>query len=316
MDNETVRVGVDIGRDKIRFIEAEFWNGKLTVTNVQQYSFPVAFDFTTIGDSKFIPRFAEIIDKACETFSQKAKSAFVSIDRRLTIKKTFAVDKKLTDEEIRQHIEWELEQVLIAPRDEYNVGYEHSIIPMGKGDVVVFVAVRKALIGYLKEIFKKSRLTLETVDLDLFASLRALQFAYKETLNGLTVLLEFTRGGVGFSILSDGRYALSSEMPPVVDGKDFYSLSSAEMADILQKEIDKLLINLRDNLGLMNLNRIAVAGEAADKALLNDLEHIYPGSASFWVDPFATCYKMLNLESQRLIENYPQSFLACMGMVL
>ncbi len=316
MVNEGVRIGIELARNKIRFIEAESWNGRLNITSVQQSDLPTQFDFTTIGDPGMISRFSETIDQACTGFDPQHRQARLCIDRRLVIKKTFAVDKDMAEADIRQHIEWELEQLLTAPRDEFNVGYEHTVLNLGRNDVVVFVAVRKALIHYLQEIFKKSRLELESVDLDLFASIRALRYAHGDVVHGTTALLEFNRSGIGITLLHDGGYVLSDELPAVINEKDYTTLPSAEVAVPLQAELHKLLQNIKDNLGILTLNRIVLAGECTDKALMSDLDHLFPRVPIIFAEPFNNSYRQLNIESQRVIDTYGQNFLSCLGMVL
>lgn len=316
MANESIRIGIDFSKDMIRFIEAERWNGKMNLTNVLQAPLPTTFDYSTIGDVKLVPQFSDAIDKACESFNPKAKSARLCIDRRLAIKKTFAVDKGLSEDEIRQHIEWELEQLLIAPRDEYNVGFELTILDSKQSDIIVFVAVRKSLIRYLQDIFKKSRLELRGVDLDLFASERALEYAYPENLKGVSALIEFNHSGIGLTVLCNGKYALSNELPAVINQKEFQDLASADLVIPVQNELNKLLQNLQENLGISSVNRIFLSGESADKSLINDIERLFNDVPVMFVEPFKNMYRQLNIESQMLIDNHPENFLSCLGMVL
>lgn len=315
MTDESVKIGIEFAKDVIRFIEAERWNGKLNITNVQQVQLPHPFDYSAIGDEKLIPHFAEVIDRACESFNPKSKKTRVCIDRRLVMKKTIEVDKGFTENDIRQHIEWELDQLLIAPRDEFNVGFEHVILNTKQSDIIVFVAVRKALIRYLQDIFKKSRLELESVDVDLFAAVRALAHGYGHTLKGSSALLQFNRSGIGLTVLYDGKYALSGELSAVINDRDYASLPSAELAIPVQTELNRLLKSLQDRLNFSALNRIFIAGDSADKAIVNELEHVYPATAVVVVDSFKNIYRQLNIESQMLIDNHPENFISCVGMV-
>ena len=315
MTDESVKIGIEIAGDMIRFIEAELWNGKVNITNVQQMHLPCPFDYSSIGDATLIPRFAEVIDRACESFNPKSRKARACIDRRLVLKKTIEVDKGFTEDDIRQHIEWELDQLLIAPRDEFNVGFEHIILNTMQSDIIVFVAVRKALIRYLQDIFKKSRLQLESVDVDLFAALRTLAHGYGDTLKGTSALLQFNRSGIGLTVLYDGKYAFSGEVSPVINERDYSTLPSAEVVVPVQTELNRMLQRLQDRLSFPALNRIFIAGDSGDKAIVNDLEHGYPTTAVVSVNSFKNIYRQLNIESQMLIDNHSASFLSCVGMV-
>jgi len=316
MTNDSIKIGISFSSEMIRLIEVERWNGKLNLTNALQIALPKSFDPLTIGDVKSIPLISDTIDKACEHLNPQIKTAKICIDRKLALKKTFAVDKGLLENEIRQHIEWELEQLLIAPRDEYNVGFEQIIFPKLKNDVVVFAAIRKAIVQYLRDIFAKSRFQLDSVDLDVFASLRTLAYAYPDKLRGITALIEFLASGIGITILYDGKYALSSEMPSVINEKKYQHLSTPELASAVRTELNKLLEHLKENLDISPLNRILVAGENADKSLVAELNQQNPEAVVAMVEPFQNAHRQLNIESQKLIDEHGECFVACFGMVL
>ena len=294
MENESLRLGICFSQDTIRFIEAEVWNSKINITGIVQLAMPSPFDYSTIGDSNLIPQFANVIDKSLENFNSSIQSAKLCFDRKLTIKKTFAVDKGLSDKEIRQHIEWELEQLLIAPRDEYNVDYEHTELPNSQHDIVVFVALRKAIVSYIEEIFIKSRLNLTALDVDLFASVRALQNAYADKLKGLSAVVEYNKSGIGFSLLLDGKYVLSEELPLLIGDNKYYDLPADDLASHSYSEIEKLVDRLQDKVP-PQLHRILVSGENAEHAILTPLEQLSHDSAVQLVEPFKNAHKQLNI---------------------
>ncbi len=318
MANESIKLGISFAHDQIRFIEAEVWNGKLNLTSIVQMPMPRPFDYAVIGDEKLIPRFSELLDKSLENFNEKVDSALVCIDRRLALKKTFAVDKNLSEDAVRKHIEWELEQALIAPRDEYNVGFEHIILPKSKSDVVVFAAIRKAIVTYIDEIFKKSRLSLQTIDLDVFASTRALEQTYGDKLNGVSALVEFWPTGIGYTILIDGAYAISTEK--AVPGDDKKALlgdfAAEELAAVVNKEITRLVEYLEEELNVATLDRIFVAGEVVERSFVTELEKLQLSASVAFVEHFNNVHRQLNIESQMLIDEHAERFLSCFGMIL
>lgn len=316
MANESVKLGISFSYDTIRFIEAEEWNGRLSLTSVVQAPMPKAFDFSVISDYTYVPQIADVLDKALENFGKNISRARVALDRRMALKKSFAIDKGLSEEHIRSHIEWELEQLLIAPRDEYNVGYEHSALPNSKTDVIVFAAVRKAIVNYVEEIFKKSRLTLDTVDLDIFSSIRALNAAYRENLRGATALVEFTPAGVGLTLLLDGLYALSAELPTMIDNVRFDALPMAKLALAVNGELQKIVDNVEENIRVIELDRIIFSGDIKDRSIISEIQEVRPSTAVSLVKPFDEIYKQLNIESQMLIDEHGERFLSCLGMIL
>ncbi|MBN1479831.1 hypothetical protein EH223_18150 [candidate division KSB1 bacterium] len=316
MVKEIVKLGISIGHDKLFFVEAEEWNGKINVTSLVQVALPKSFDFTIIGDQEYIPQISKLIDSSLDNFSKAISGANVCIDRRLALKKHFAVDKGLADSDVRKHIEWELEQLLVAPRDEYNVDFVHNTYYDSKKDIVVFAALRKAIIIFVREIFQKSRLAINMLDLDLFASIRALNAAHADHLSGATALIEFAPAGVNITCLLDGHYAISKELPTTIDGKKFDSLPIDELVLLINNELQKLTENVEENLRAVEVGRVFLGGEIPDKFILDEFQKIRPDVTLQRVDPFRDVHKQLNIESQKLIDDHGEQFISCLGMIL
>ncbi len=318
MANESIKLGIDLSREKIRFIEAEEWNDRLNITCTVQELLQKPFEFAVVGDEQLVPEISSLIDKAAESFHEHASEARVCIDRRLALKKTFAVDKRLSTEAISKHIEWELEQTLIAPRDEYNVGFEHIVLPTAKNDIVVFAAVRKALVSYIDRIFKTSRLTLKALDIDLFASIRALVRAYEDKLGGVSALVDLSGSGIGYALLVDGQYAISTEKSYATasDQTTADELSAQDLAAKVNSELKGLIEYLEEELGISNLNHIYICGEKAGREIVSELQGLQLTAAVDMVEPFQNVHRQLNIESQMLMDEYAPSFLSCFGMIL
>ncbi len=317
MTNESTKLGISLSREMIRFIEAEEVNGNLNLISVVQVPLEQSFDFSVLGKESLVPWFSEKIDQSLENFSAGVNHARLCIDRRLLLKKTFAADKNLSKDAVRKHIEWELDQALISPRDEYNVGFEHVILPGLKNDIVVFAAIRKALVAYIEDIFKKSRLSLDEIDLDLFASIRALGQAYADKLSGVSALIEFSEKDIGYTILVDGKYAISTEN--AVSGADDKAtnsdLSASELAANANAELTHLLEYLEEELGISNIDRIFIAGEA-ERSLASELEKLQLSASVSFAEPFNNVHRQLNIESQMLIDEQAERFMSCFGMIL
>lgn len=316
MNNESIKLGISFSADTVRFIEAEEWNGKYNITNVVQTPLPKSFDFSIIGDQEFVPRIADLIDKTVDNFSSDISNTRVCIDRRLALKKNFAIDKGLSDKEVQDHIEWELDQVLVAPRDEYNVDFVHTSLVSARKDAVVFAAIRKAIVKYLQDIFKKSRLSLEMLDLDLFASIRALNAAYPDDLQGAAALVEFAQSGIGITFLIDGRYVFSTDIITLANGQRFDALSVDELASTIHEELQKLTENVEENFQATDLNRIYLAGTLQHKSIIDELLKLRPLVQIELAEPFRQAHKQLNIESQMLIDERGEQFMSCLGMIL
>ncbi len=315
MTNESTMLSIDLSGDTIRFIEAENWNGTLNITNVAKTPLPKKFDLSVIGDDDYVPQIADLIDKTLETFSVSDSHARVSIDRRLALKKNFAIDKGLTDDEIRQHIEWELEQVLIAPRDEYNVDYLYTTLIGSKKDAVVFAALRTVIVKYVRDIFQKSRVSVQTIDLDLFATVRALS-ATTSDLSGAQALVDFSPSGIGVTCVLDGAYALSLDLPTIVDDKRFVDWSMDVLAATINQTLKKVIENVEENFRVAEVQNIFLSGPLPHSSIVEELAALSPDAEVKIFEPFRQVHKQLNIESQTLIDEQGDEFIACLGMIV
>lgn len=315
MGNESVKLAMSFSKEKIRLIEAEDWDHSIRLTSVVQIPSPGNFDFSAIGNQKRIPQFADVIDKSLENFSSNIKSAKVAIDRKFAIKKTFLVDKGFLKAEISNHIEWELEQLLIAPRDEYNVGFEHVNLPDAKYNIVVFAAIRRSVIKYIEEIFKKSRIALDSVDLDVFSSIRAVNVTLGENKKGANTILDFSDDSVGLTILYNGNYALSSELSSTLKNKRYNEQSLVELVTDIDTELKNLLSKLAENIKISALSNIFIVGEKIDQEIIPELQKKQLANAVSILNPFQNIQRQLNVESQMLIDEHSERFLPCLGML-
>jgi len=316
MGNESLKLGISFLNDKIRFIEAEELSGFLNIISVVESDLPAMFDYSILGDESKIPQFAEIIDKTLDSLHSDVKSAKIAIDRKVAMKKTFAVDKNLTKEDVRSQIEWELEQLLIAPRDEYNAGFEHIILPPNyKNDIVVFVIIRKALVNYLVRVFQKTRLSLDMLDIDLFSSIRALKNSIRSATGGMNAMVDIGSNSIGLALMVDGNYAIASELPSTVGDKQIRDLEYAHVVSLINQELEQLAVKI-DNTKSNFIEHIYLTGESCSDKVVEELTRAQTGASISVVNPFQNIHRQLNIEAEMLIEKHPERFTAAVGMML
>ena len=316
MANESTKLGISFAHDKIRFIEVEDVADRQKLIGISEVQIPQVFDFSVIGDQTLVPQFADIIQKELENLQCKTPIARVSLDNRLAIKKTFAVDKELSQDDIRGHVEWELEQMLVAPRHEYNVGFEHNKISRAKSNIVIFAAIRKAIVKYIQDIFSKGDLSLQALDLDTFASIRALNHAYADKLKDVCALVDVGHSNVVYTLLVDGIYAFSKEGTHIKNAEQIKDMPAEELAAIAHEELQKLLESLEENLKISSLDRVYLAGDLGTDIIAQELEKLqYPTIVSL-AEPFNNIQQQLNIDSQMLIAKMAARFMPCFGMVL
>ena len=110
--------------------------------------------------------------------------------------------------------------------------------------------------------------------MDLFASIRALNLAHASDLKGASALVEFNPSGIGVTILLDGQYALSTELPATINDVKFDTMPVVELAATVNDEIQKLTHNVEENLRVIEIEHIFVAGDALNTAIIDELQQL------------------------------------------
>jgi Tfp pilus assembly PilM family ATPase len=319
LDQEGTLLGLDIVGNSLRLVEAENLEGKTSITAVANATLDLPFDYYAIGNEDFIPRFASAINSLIDKAGVNATIAHFALERRMLLIKRFTMDKGLSDADLRQQIEWELEQILVSSRDEYNIGCDRQILPAENFENVIVVAVRKAIILYIKEIFSKTQLKLAAVDVDLFAAIRALCASMQPNPPSLAALVDFNERGIDFGLIKDGKYAYSSEIPTLRSNGDrinYLDRSGEATGKVINDELIRLVENIGDSSTEKSLEKIFLTGDKADLEIIPHLQSLQKKAQISFADPFQNIEKRLDEEAGTLANQHPEMFLASVGMIL
>ncbi len=318
MDDD-VLLGLNVFGNKLRMVEAKKWDGQTQLQNVVEAELEVPFDFYAVGNRDLIPKFADEINNLIQESDLHVKTVNFALERRMVLIKRLTVDSSLSETELHQHIEWELEQLLVAARDEYNVGFESAAMTKSGYKNVVVVAVRKAIISYLQEIFAKTSVDLSSVDVDIFSAIRGLCGSSQDSHCGLCALVDFNERGLDFTIINNGEYITSGEIPAFRaegGGGNLFEAPGEDVADLVNEEIARLLNTVQDSNLFGNLEKIYLAGDKADSAIIPHLQALQQNTEVQFADPFKNVGWNPLEDPPILIKESAEKFLAAVGMTL
>ncbi|NOY60918.1 MAG: pilus assembly protein PilM [Calditrichaeota bacterium] len=319
MDNDDILLGLNVFGKKLRMVEARKRDGETQLQNVGEADLEAPFDFYAVGNRDLIPKFAEEINNLIQESGLHAKSVNFAIERRMVLIKRLTVDSSLSEAELHQHVEWELEQLLVAARGEYNVGFETAAMTKSGYKNIVVVAVRKAIISYLQEVFAKTFVELSSIDVDLFSAIRGLCGNSLDSHCGLCALVDFNERGLDFTIINNGEYITSGEIPAFRaegSGGNLFEAPGEDVADLVNEEITRLLNTVQDSSLFSNLEKIYLAGDKADSALIPHLQALQQNTEIQFADPFKNVGWNPLEDPPILIKESAEKFLAAVGMTL
>ena len=318
LNNNDTCLGVYMTGDKLRVVESEVIDNDIQIINVAEVKLEVPFDFYVIGNEDFISKFSDAINNVIETRGIKANNAAFALERRMVLLKKILVDRNFGDEELRQHIEWETEQFIVTARSEFNIAFEKLGFYDNDLEEVILIAARKAIVLYLKEIFLRTSLNLKILDVDLFADIRAIADFQNYSSSHWSALVDYGNRGADISILRDNKYYSSIEVHPKKDNSNIIQLSEipdAEMANLVNKELNNLLSASKSNVSIDDLSCIYLLGDHITDDFITELEKIQTVKVQV-ADPFKNLNVSLDSASEMEIRNHPERFITGVGLAL
>lgn len=319
IDKADILLGLTFIGKKLRAVEAENRDGQLNIVSVAETPCDIQLDFSSVSNYENIPRFAKSINTLIDEAGIRAKVALFALERRMVLTKKLKVDEGLSETELKQHIEWELEQLLISSRDEYNVAFDRLGPREEKFENIVLVAVRKKIVEYLREIFNKTALKLSMVDVDLFAATRTFAKSQERAAQELSALVDFNNRGIDFTLVHNGVYISSSELSASAFEENSAYPSEGDPEDIarmVNEEMDRLVNSSFEYGEPPSLRTIALYGDYVDRNVLKKLQEQRSESRVVFADPFSSVRLRLNAEAELLTKEHPEKFLVSVGMVL
>jgi Tfp pilus assembly PilM family ATPase len=306
-----ILLGLNFVGKRLRAIEGEIMGEQVRIKSVAESRLDLPFDQQTIENEDYIPTFSSAINKLLDEQSILANSAHFALDRRMVFLKRITIDKGLNEEQIRNHIEWEIEQWLAASRNEFNVIYDKERSDFGQSDTVLIAAVRKRIIDYLKRIFVRTPLTLKVVDIDVLAAIRGLM-GNRPKPDRLAALIDIHKN-LDILLAKDGKFAYLNE----AGGEKENNLENAEkMANRIHEELLKIFKEYAEEFGSLNLDTIYLSGDKADVEVIPYLQQLQKNADIRFADPFERVELATGTELDPLIKNNPEKFLISVGMII
>ena len=101
-----------------------------------------------------------------------------------------------------------------------------------------------------------------------------------------------------------------------IDDQRFDSLPADRLALAINKELQKLIENVEENIAVIELERVFFSGDLKNKTVVDEFQKLLPSVTARLVEPFNHVHKQLNVESQSLIDKQAEQFMPCLGMIL
>lgn len=312
MDKAKTQLGIMMVQNRLYFVEA-MPGRSLRLVSAGTMDMELAFDFQAFSDAELASRFAAAVQQMTDRFAIAANSLVFCLDRRLVQLKRIKIDRELEETDLRQQVEWELEQMLLSPRSDYHADYERIRFDRDRFDYVLIAVVRKAIIDYLARIFSLAHLRLERVDVDLLGAIRALPLFNLEP-KGLAVLIDSHQNTLGITLIKNQSYLSYGELTRAA-APDGQEEDAEELATRLNDEINRLLENRGDEVLLKSIEEIYFTTAELPAAVPRALERLQRAAHITILNPLEHIDHSLSLEAEQGIRDNLRHMLPLLGLL-
>lgn len=312
MDKAKNQLGIMMAQNRLYFVEATPGRA-LRLVSAGAMDMDVAFDFPAFADTEVASRFADAVQQMIDRFAISANALVFCLDRRLVQLKRIKIDRELEELDLRQQVEWELEQMLLSPRGDYHADYERIRFDRDRFDYVLIAIVRKAIIDYLARIFSLAHLRLERVDIDLLGSIRALPLFNLEP-KGLTVLVDSHQNSLGITLIKNQSYLSYGELTRPA-GQSGQPEDAEELATRINDEIGRLLENQGDEVLLKSIEEIYFTTNDLPVEVPRALERLQRAARITILNPLEHIDHSLSLEAEQVIRENLRHLLPLLGLL-
>ncbi len=230
-------VGVDIGHYYTKVVYFENNKGVVKLRNVFKERTPDDV-LTSEGCDEIV--LGDFLKSIFSEYKVKNKKIAFGLNSSFVITKTLSMPL-VVDDEIEQAVMWEAEQYAPVEMDQVNVSYQVMEKNKEKNEMTILFAItKKGIIESFKSAFKKAKLKLDMVDVDIFAAANSFMFSDKEQKKRHNLVVDLGYSSAKLIFLRNGhpmftRYMDFNFSSVLLEAKDVFGVREDEIEIILMK---------------------------------------------------------------------------------
>lgn len=243
-------VGLDIGSNTVKLLELKSVKSGYQLKNIGEAVLPRdAIVNKVIGNYDAV---SETIASLFGDLRVKTKNVAISISGHSVIIKKVSLPK-MSENELRESIPWELEQYI--PQSIHDVNYDYQVMPgeTPEGNIdVLIVAAKKDVTNSYVSVVKEAGLNPVVVDVDVFALENMYMVNYPEP-DGLVSLVNIGAAVTNINILKDGISVFTRD---ITTGGNLYTEWIMKETNAAFEEAELLKISAKDGESPAGIERV------------------------------------------------------------
>ncbi|MGH7492014.1 MAG: type IV pilus biogenesis protein PilM [bacterium] len=309
-------IGISIRDTALRMTELQPGSDEAKITKLSQGKVKSPFQFSVFKDEALTHKLAEDINRLYEISSFQAQQATFTLDSNMVSIKKVPIDTSLKGQRLQDHVHWEIEQCFINPRDEYIIDFEHvPSTPDQEYAEAIIVAVRRAVVNFLKKVFRETDLRLAAIDVDVFAAHRVLQANYETVRDVYTAMVDLRKDNLQFAIVKDRTFLLAQEVDyPLEEQATPPNADEMFLPRLLSKELRRIILDHKLGKGVEEMHAVYLHGDNISDQIVHALQETHKIRIER-VNPFRRI-KMEDQAADPLSQTHPEAFTVCIGAAL
>lgn len=309
-------IGISLRDDHLKMTEVTFGGQTRTVNKIAESATRAPFSFESIEDHATISMLRDDISALYESSGFASNQVAFSIDSDFVLIKKIPIDATLHKEELQDHINWEVSQLMINDLDNFIIDYEllENAQRTPQSRQVIVVSVRKAIVEYLRDIFADINLQLHSIDVDVFSAQRMIAVKSTNSPDDKIALVDIRKKNLQFSILYHGFYLVVEVPYPVDEGVEMGSGKDEHIARIISKELRRIILDNKLGKSVEDMNDVYLYGDGVEDGIIEQLSQAHNVNLHRF-DPFEKLTVSDSLNSSG-ITNHPESFVISLGAAI
>lgn len=311
-------VGVSFMDNMLRMVEVEAIGGQYQINKIIQNKLNSAFNLQDQKDTQSVDYFSSVIDQAINSYNVTLEKTAFSLDSQLVLMKKVPIDFGLSDIDVKEQVNWEVEQFILEPINEYIIDFNQLKADQRKGyKELLIIAVRKAIIDFILNVFSQTKLKIEVIDVNVFAAIRAIRANYECRSGEKIGLVDIGNDKIILCFLLGGEYLLSNEFifSNESNGKKSSFPTDEELTRLISKEIRRLILDHKLGENIEDLDRVFLYGEMVKDEVLENLQNYYDIRIDK-VNPFRRLRFASDVSVDEAIWARPETFVVSIGSTL
>jgi len=256
--------------------------------------------------------YSEILADLFARVGGEIKKVGVTITSDMALIKRVPIALGMSENMIDSQLKWEADQLIVSGAEEFILDYHRLPVPTIEGNPqYLMILIRQIVIKELQKLFKSIGMSIEDIDIDIFAVIRALQYNSNISDEKLIIIADIRRDYLVLTVIQRNEYLLSHRVNfDQIQTKSSLSVEN-DIAALIVKELKRLIFGHRLGMDISAIDALYLTGNEEIEEIKNELMSSESLAVEI-LDPFSrfeTDNSNVNLQA-------PLMYSAAVGMAL